>query len=76
MHGLNKGVGYIANVQNAPKKRRLSVKNPLGPMTIEQLEAHDAKRIRKAPARVLPPSPNILSARLRERFAHLFLGMG
>ncbi len=42
-----------------------------GPYTHEQLVAIDNKRIRRAPAVILPPSSNILSVKLRERFAHL-----
>ena len=47
------------------------VKRPLGPFTQEQLTEIDAKRIRKAPAIIRPPTANMLSVHLRERFAHL-----
>ena len=47
-------------------------KRPLGPFTHEQLVNIDTKRSRKEPPRILPPSPNILSVKLRDRFAHLF----
>ncbi len=43
----------------------------IGPFTHEQLVAIDHKRIRRGPAVILPPSSNILSVKLRERFAHL-----
>ena len=42
-----------------------------GPFTHEQLAAIDNKRIRRAPAVILPPSSNILRVKLGERFAHL-----
>ena len=47
-------------------------KRPLGPFTHEQLVNIDTKRSRKDPPRILPPSPNLLSVKLRDRFAHLF----
>ncbi len=47
-------------------------KRSIGPLTQEQLQEIDAKRRRKIPPRVLPLTPNLLSSKLRERFAHLF----
>ena len=55
----------------SPDKPCKSAKRSLGPYTQEQLIDIDAKRIRKAPAIIRPPSANMLSANLRERFAHL-----
>ena len=47
-------------------------KRMLGPLTHEQLQEIDTKRMRRTNQHVLPPAPNILSAKLRERFAYLF----
>ncbi len=46
-------------------------KRQIGPLTNEQLQEIDTKRMRKSSNHLLPPSSNILSAKLRERFAHL-----
>ena len=47
-------------------------KRMLGPLSREQLQEIDNKRMRKSNMHILPPAPNILSANLRDRFAHLF----
>ncbi len=54
---------------NAPSQSR---KRMLGPLTQEQLQVIDTKRMRRNNQHILPPAPNILSVKLRERFAHLF----
>ena len=40
-------------------------------LTHDQLVAYDNMRARKRPLNILPPQSNILSSKLRERFAHL-----
>ena len=47
------------------------IKRAIGPLTHEQLVELDNKRMRKKPRTILAPAPNILSAKLRERFAHI-----
>ncbi len=47
-------------------------KRKVGPLTYEQLQELGTKRIRKSNFKAIPPAPNILSAKLRERFAYLF----
>jgi hypothetical protein len=49
-----------------------SNKRQLGPFSMEQLREIDTKRMRKCNSQLLTPSPNILSVKLRERFAYLF----
>ena len=49
-----------------------SSKRMLGPLSNEQLQEIDAKRMRKSNQHILDPAPNILSVKLRERFAYLF----
>ncbi len=49
-----------------------AAKRLVGPLTLEQLQELDTKRISKGKFNAIPPSPNILSAKLRERFAYLF----
>ena len=56
-------------LSNVPSQCR---KRMLGPLTHEQLQEIDTKRMRRTNQHVLPPAPNILSAKLRERFAYLF----
>ncbi len=51
-----------------------SSKRMLGPLSNEQLQEIDVKRMRRSNKHLLDPSPNILSANLRERFAYLFNG--
>jgi hypothetical protein len=46
-------------------------KRQVGPLTNEQLQEIDTKRMRKSNGHLIPISANILSAKLRERFAHL-----
>jgi hypothetical protein len=58
--------------RNVPIKPCRGTKRAFGPLSHEELEAIDLRRIRKGPVRVIPPAPNILSPLLRERFAHLF----
>ena len=47
-------------------------KRPVWPLTAEQLQELDTKRTCKSRMQPIPPAPNILSAKLRERFAYLF----
>ena len=49
-----------------------SSKRMLGPLTTEQLQQYDNKRMRRSNDHLLQPAPNILSCKLRERFAYLF----
>ena len=63
-----------ATSKSIPSSTASPVKRALGPLTLAELQEIDAKRKRKAPPRVLPPAPNLLSIKLRERFAHLFNG--
>ena len=59
-------------IKNVPgSKPCQGAKRALGPLTNEQLMAIDTKRIRSAPT-IRPPTPSMLSVKLRERFAHLF----
>ncbi len=46
-------------------------KRCIGPLSQEQLLSVDAKRMRRSNSHLLPPSRNILSIKLQERFAHL-----
>ena len=46
-------------------------KRAIGPFTHEKLVEIDTKRARRRPPNILPPAHNILSVKLRERFAHL-----
>ena len=46
-------------------------KRQIGPLNFEQLQEIDTKRMRKSNGHLIPLSGNILSAKLRERFAHL-----
>ena len=52
---------------NPTLKRKATV----GPFTLEQLQEIDTKRMRKCTRQPLPPAANLLSAKLRERFAYL-----
>ena len=62
-----------AKSKNVPRSNSCKPnKRTFGPYTHEQLVAIDTKRARHSPPSILPPAPNILSVRLRERFAHLF----
>ncbi len=61
-----------ATSKTTPCSTAKPVKRPLGPLTLAELQEIDAKRIRINPPRILPPAPNLLSIKLRERFAHLF----
>ena len=61
-----------ATSKTTPCSTAKPVKRPLGPLTLAVLQEIDAKRIRINPPRILPPAPNLLSIKLRERFAHLF----
>ncbi len=47
-------------------------KRTVGPLTNEQLLQHDIKRQRRTNSHVVDPTPNMLSHKLRERFAYLF----
>ncbi len=47
-------------------------KRAIGPLSNEQLHQFDTKRIKRSPPSILPPAPNILSVKLRERFSYLF----
>ena len=63
--------------QQSNEKRSCNVpsqssKRMLGPLTQEQLQEIDTKRMRRNNQHILPPAPNILSVKLRERFAYLF----
>ena len=51
---------------------RPQLKRTVGPFNLADLQAYDAKRRRKLPPRILPPAPNLLSSKLKQRFAHLF----
>ena len=49
-----------------------SAKRTVGPLTCEQLLQHDIKRQRRTNTHLVEPTPNMLSHKLRERFAYLF----
>ena len=53
-------------------KARPQAKRDLGPLSAADLCAIDAKRRRKMPARLLAPTANMLSNKLRQKFAYLF----
>ena len=65
------------NIQPQPSKKppgsepAARAKRPMGPLTQEQLQEIDTKRMRRAGHQMIPLSSNILSVKLRERFAHL-----
>ncbi len=63
----------IVTTKNVPIHKPCSgTKRRLGPLTHDQLVAIDTKRARNKPPKLLPPAPNILSVKLKERLAHLF----
>ena len=60
----------LDNAQETSKNKN-GAKRKLGPLTPQQLEAHDHKRIRCDNHGVLPVTLNMLSPKLKIRFAHL-----
>ena len=73
MHQSNANCTITNPPSSGPTGKRKAM---VGPFSQELLQQIDAKRMRKAKRAILPPAPNILSAELKERFAHLFTEVG
>ena len=70
---IHQSCSNLANAKSASRSNSCrGRKRAIGPLTHEELEEIDARRIRATPRNLLPPAPNILSVNLRERFAYLF----